>query len=141
MSDDASTLPILVAEDNFISRELLVQQLHLLGRTSVACEDGLEALAAWRTGRYAMLLTDLQMPGLDGFGLAAAIRRETTGAPMPIVALTASEGEGDAGRYAAAGIDDSLSKPASLDTLRRAIIRWATAPTPSPQAAHAPTTP
>ncbi len=45
---DARDLPILVAEDNWISRELLVEQLRLLGRASVACEDGQQALDAWR---------------------------------------------------------------------------------------------
>jgi len=129
MSETPPPLPILVAEDNSISRDLIVQQLRLLGHESVACEDGADTLLAWRLRRYSMLFTDLQMPGLDGFELAAKIRGEETGGRMPIVALTASEVEGDAGRYGAAGIDDTLSKPASLDALRRTIAKWA-APLP-----------
>jgi CheY-like chemotaxis protein len=131
MSDSMPTLPILIAEDNFISRELIVQQLNLLGRSSVACEDGSEALRAWRTGRFAMLLTDLQMPVLDGFALVAAIRGEEVGARLPIVAFTASGVVGDVGRYAAAGFDATLPKPASLDALRQTIATWA-APLPTP---------
>ena len=128
--NDTAALPILVAEDNMISRELIVLQLGLLGREAVACEDGAEALAAWRSGRYAMLLTDLQMPVLDGFGLAAAIRSDAAGARLPIVALTAADGiEGD---RASTGIDDTLCKPVSLDTLREAIARWGMAAPTNP---------
>ena len=103
-------LPILVAEDNWISRELLVEQLRLLGRESVACEDGQQALEAWRTRRFAMLFTDLQMPVLDGFALASAIRAEDDRGRLPIVALSAADGEGDGqlDRCNAVGIDETV---------------------------------
>lgn len=131
-------LPILVAEDNWISRELLVEQLRLLGRESVACEDGQQALEAWRTRRFAMLFTDLQMPVLDGFALASAIRAEDDRGRLPIVALSAADGEGDGhlDRCNAVGIDETVVKPASLDTLRRTIATWALGPAVPAPAGH-----
>lgn len=102
---------VLVAEDNAFNRDVLALQLEGLGCRVVAAEDGAQALAAWRAGPpFALLLTDLQMPGLDGFALAAAIRREE--APerrLPIVAFTASDDE--AARCRAAGMDGHVPKP------------------------------
>jgi two-component system sensor histidine kinase/response regulator len=70
-----------VAEDNAVSRELLMFQLGLPGFEAESFDIG--AAAAWRSGRYSMLLTDLRMPGLDGYELASLIRSDER---MPVVA-------------------------------------------------------
>jgi CheY-like chemotaxis protein len=115
---------VLVAEDNAVSRDILEHQLGMLDCEVVVCEDGSRAAEAWRRGGFALLLTDLHMPGLDGFALAAAIRAEEGPARMPILALTANSSADEAERCQSAGIDECLTKPASLAALRGALQRW-----------------
>ena len=66
---------------------------------------------------------DVQMPGMSGFDATAAIRRqeESTGRHVPIIAMTAHAMEGDRDRCLAAGMDDYVPKPISLEALRRAL--------------------
>ena len=116
---------ILVAEDNRISRLLLTEQLRLLGLQAEAVETGREALARWRGGRVSVMLTDLQMPEMDGYELAQAIRHdEGEGAHTPIIALSASGLEERTNRWKAAGIDDYLVKPVEMATLKAMLRRW-----------------
>jgi two-component system, sensor histidine kinase and response regulator len=116
---------ILVAEDNSVNQKVLMHQLGLLGYTADIAEDGCEALKLWRSGDYALLLTDLHMPQMDGYQLTAEIRAEETGdARLPIVALTANALKGEAQRCLAAGMDDFLSKPARLELLRDKLEKW-----------------
>ncbi|HRW48325.1 MAG TPA: PAS domain S-box protein [Caldilinea sp.] len=116
---------ILVAEDNATNQKVIVQQLALLGLGADVAGDGREALQRWQSGDYALLLTDLHMPNLDGYELASAIRAEENGARrMPIVALSANALKGEALRCAAAGIDDYLAKPAPLKELKAMLERW-----------------
>ncbi|MEW5881951.1 MAG: PAS domain S-box protein [Pseudomonadota bacterium] len=126
---------ILVAEDDAVSATVLQKQLALLGRTAEFAQDGAEALQRWRQGRYALLLTDLHMPRMDGYELAAAIRAEEAASArprrLPIVALTANALRGEAENARAAGMDDYLTKPLQLDQLRKAVDRWLRAPAPA----------
>jgi len=93
-----------------------------------ACEvavDGLEALSMWRTGRYALLLTDCHMPHMDGFELSEAIRKaEPAGTRLPIVAITANAMQGEAERCKARGMDDYLSKPLRMVALAPMLDKW-----------------
>ena len=116
---------ILVAEDNKLNCLLMAEQLRLLGFAAEIAESGQEALVRWRTGAFAILLTDIQMPDMDGYELAEAIRSEEAGgARMPIIALTADELRGQAARWKTAGIDDHLTKPAELAALKAMLQRW-----------------
>jgi PAS domain S-box-containing protein len=116
---------VLVAEDDPINQKVIRQQLALLGYAMELAGDGAEALQMWREGRYALLITDLHMPHMDGYDLAAAIRSEEKGARrMPIVALTANALRGEEFRAYARGIDAYVTKPASLKTLRSVLERW-----------------
>jgi PAS domain S-box-containing protein len=120
---------LLVAEDNLTSRLVIEHQLALLGLAAEFAADGNEALRLWQQGpeRYGLLLTDVQMPGLDGYGLAAAIRHdETTPRRMPIVALTASALADEVQRCQRAGMDDVLSKPVLIDELGAVVQHWIT---------------
>ncbi len=133
---------VLVAEDNEINQTVIRHQLALLGFASEVVGNGLDALTRWRrqrvTRRYALLLTDLQMPGLDGCELAATIRREELPAErLPIVALTANAMSEEALRCLAAGMDDVVTKPVELDRLRKLLAQWLPAieheaPSPAP---------
>ena len=117
---------ILVAEDHPTNRQVIQRQLTLLGHTAELAEDGAQALERWRRRPYALLLTDCQMPEMDGFELTQAIRAEeaaTGRARLPIVAITANAMEGEAQRCLAAGMDASISKPLEIGQLRRILDR------------------
>lgn len=116
---------ILLAEDNEINREVMREQLRLLGYAAEMAEDGVEALDRWRTGRYALLLSDCHMPNMDGFELTAAIRgEEAPGTHLPIIAVTANALQGETERCIAHGMDDYLSKPLRLDKLGAMLAKW-----------------
>lgn len=118
---------ILVAEDNATMRLVIEHQLAALGFEAEFAVDGDDAMRMWRDGsdRYSLLLTDLQMPGLDDYGLAQAIRLEEQ-APrrMPIVALTASALADEVQRCQDVGIDDVLSKPVLIDEIGAIVGHW-----------------
>ena len=125
---------ILIAEDDEINQKVIRRQLALLGYSADVAADGAQALALWRAGDYALLITDLHMPEMDGYALAHAIRRDER-APgsarpsrIPILALTANALRGEADRVRAAGMDDYLTKPIQLLALRAAIEPWLTVP-------------
>lgn len=121
---------ILVAEDNEINQKLILRQLALLGFAANVAGNGRVALERWQTGHYALLLTDLQMPEMNGYALAAAIRAQERGTQrIPIVALTANVRSREAERCRLAGIDDCLSKPLQLAELRATLDVWLPTPT------------
>ncbi|AMO38918.1 hybrid sensor histidine kinase/response regulator [Thauera humireducens] len=132
---------ILLAEDNPINRRVIEHQLTLLGLQCDMAENGREALERWRTGDYALLLTDLHMPEMDGYELTAHIRREEsgTGKRLPIIAVTANAMRGEDRHCLDAGMDDFIAKPVQFETLRRALQRWA--PSGSTPAASLPSAP
>ncbi|WP_372658287.1 EAL domain-containing protein, partial [Hydrogenophaga sp.] len=120
---------VLVAEDNEINQKVIRRQLALLGFAIELANDGLDALQRWRNGRdsqrHGLLLTDLQMPGMDGYSLAAAIRAEETGdRRLPIVALTANASRGEVERCKSEGMNDYLVKPVQLHQLAEVLLRW-----------------
>jgi CheY-like chemotaxis protein/HPt (histidine-containing phosphotransfer) domain-containing protein len=120
---------ILVAEDDEVNQRVIKTQLRLLGHTAEIARDGAEALHMWREGKYALLLTDLHMPVMDGYELTAAIRaQEATHAPAlrrtPIAALTANALRGEAEHAKSVGMDDYLTKPLQLEVLRKTLERW-----------------
>jgi CheY-like chemotaxis protein/HPt (histidine-containing phosphotransfer) domain-containing protein len=116
---------VLVAEDDRMSRLLMTEQLQLLGFEAEFATNGIEALARWRDGGIATLLTDLQMPGMDGYALTQAIRREeAAGVRTPIIALTANTPDEGSKRWSDAGMDGHLTKPVELATLEATLERW-----------------
>jgi CheY-like chemotaxis protein len=130
---------ILVAEDHPISQSLIRRQLGLLGWDCDVVGDGQAALAALRQGDYAMLLTDCQMPLMNGYELAAAWRQHessTQRARLPVIAMTANALDGEIERCFEAGMDDYLSKPVQLRPLEDKLRTWAprVAVAPKPEA-------
>ena len=116
---------MLLAEDNETNSDVLQQQLALLGYASETAQDGIAALQLWHSGRFALLLTDCQMPGMDGFELTRSIRRlEPPGQRFPIIAVSASAMQGEAQRCLDQGMDDFLSKPLRLKDLQAMMARW-----------------
>jgi CheY-like chemotaxis protein/HPt (histidine-containing phosphotransfer) domain-containing protein len=89
--------------------------------------DGQQAIESWETNSYAVILMDCHMPNVDGIEAAKIIRvREDTDgrARTPIIALTANARGEDYQKCIAAGMDDYLTKPLTLDELRVALDRW-----------------
>lgn len=116
---------ILVAEDNETNQKVILQQLALLGYAADVAGDGCQALARWQSGAYALLLTDLHMPEMDGYSLSLAIRRDEAGKRrIPIVALSANALKDELERCRAVGMDDYLSKPARLMDLKAMLTKW-----------------
>jgi PAS domain S-box-containing protein len=117
---------ILLAEDHPTNRKLILRQLSELGLEATPVRNGEEALAAWKTGEFSLLLSDCHMPVLDGYELARRIRKaeEGSGRRIPLIALTANAMAGEAERCLQAGMDDYLSKPVYLDTIRQMLTKW-----------------
>ena len=137
---------ILVAEDDPVNQKVIRRQLALLGLACEIAVNGADALEQWRSGEHALLLTDLHMPEMDGYALTQSIRREEKkDRRFPIIALTANALRGEDARCTAAGMDDYLSKPVQIETLRGVLANWlpeqALQPAPTraiPGAAHVP---
>lgn len=121
---DRSSFRILVAEDDDINQKVILRQLGLLGYASEIVPDGEQALQLWRSGRFALILTDLHMPRMDGYALARAVRREEGDGPRtPILALTANALQGEMKRATEAGMDGYLTKPLHLKVLQHELAR------------------
>ncbi len=119
--------PLLIVEDHPVNRTVLCSQLETIGFRSDTAFDGREGLERSRTGEYALVLTDLNMPNMDGFELARAIREHeerTGGARVPIIALTASVMQGEPERARAAGMDDFAAKPTTIPFLAGRLRAW-----------------
>jgi CheY-like chemotaxis protein len=109
---------VLVADDNAIQREVISHLLETGGYQVVAVSSGREAVDAFHRGGIDLVLLDLQMPEMDGFQTAAAIRAlEKSGPQATIVAITASALKTDRERCLEVGISDFLSKPVSKEAL------------------------
>ena len=118
---------VLLVDDHPTNRLVVARQLALAGFACETADDGVQALARWRSGRYALVLSDVHMPNMDGYALAQAIRADEAarGLPRtPIVALTAAALKDEASRCLAAGMDDFLAKPVGIATLAATLRRW-----------------
>lgn len=117
---------ILVAEDNLINQKLVLRILEKAGFHSDVVSNGREAVAAVLTGRYQLVLMDVQMPEMGGLEATREIRRLRS-EPLPIIAMTASAMKGDREMCLAAGMDDYLSKPIQREMVLEKIDRWLSA--------------
>jgi len=108
-------LHILVAEDNVINQLILRDQLEELGCTVALASDGEEALSHWREAAFDIVLTDVNMPRLNGYELAKALRR--LGCSTPIIGATANALRGEDALCLAAGMNHCLVKPFTLRAL------------------------
>jgi CheY-like chemotaxis protein len=127
---------VLLAEDNRVNQEVCKAMLIKLGCQADIAPNGRVAVERAAAQRYDIVLMDCQMPEVDGFEAAAAIRARERDAEhadpaaasrgrLPIIALTANAMPGDRERCLAAGMDDYLTKPFNKDQLEAAIVRWA----------------
>ena len=117
---DALDMRLLVVEDNPVSRQILREQLEHLGCTVVLAADGNEALDLPDLPAFDAILTDLHMPGRDGYALARTLRGQ--GYTRPILGITASAFTDDLRRSVQAGITTVLLKPLPISALRQALL-------------------
>ncbi len=115
-------LRILVAEDNRVNQLVVAAYLKKLGYAADLASNGLEVLALMETQAYDLILMDCQMPEMDGFEAAEAIRKRWPEGSRPeIYALTAGLLSEDKDRYRRLGMKRQLSKPLEPETLREAL--------------------
>ncbi len=118
---------LLVAEDNPLNRELIRAMLEQAGHKVVTVNDGAEAVRVAIRNSFDAVLMDVQMPDMDGYAAARAIRAATTERPrLPIIALTANALPGESGRCIEAGMNVHVPKPvdwpALLATIERLVV-------------------
>ncbi len=114
---------ILVAEDRDASRELLTIVLRAAGYRVVAAADGEDALTQMNEHEVDLVILDIHMPRLDGFGVLRQLRAHPAYSRIPVIALTASAMAGDRDSVIAAGFSEYISKPVNMALLRREVAR------------------
>jgi CheY-like chemotaxis protein len=114
---------ILVAEDRDASRELINVVLTAAGYHVILAADGEEALTRAAETLADLVILDIHMPRLDGFGVIQRLRNDPAYAKVPVIALTASAMAGDRDSVLAAGFSEYISKPVNMSLLRREIAR------------------
>jgi len=137
---------VLIVDDHLINRVVLQRQLRVLGYHADTAENGEQALLAMQRRKYSVLITDCNMPVLNGYDLSRKVRLLEAARGLqrlPIIAFTASEQAGEAELCSAAGMDGRLEKPTDLNALRQVIEHWLPAserkPTAIGNAANPPT--
>ncbi len=118
-----SNSPPLV-EDNEINRELALELLQDAGAEVAEAADGMQALTALETDSFDAVLMDCQMPVMDGYEAARAIRANARWHNLPIIAMTANAMSGDRERALAAGMNDHIAKPISVSAMFNTLQRW-----------------
>ena len=130
---------VLVVDDHPVNRRMLARQLNTLGYAVQTACNGREAMTALMEGGFGAVFTDCQMPVMDGFQLASAIRQSETGGSlrMPVIACTANVSREALDQCRSVGMDEALTKPIELAMLKEMLDRWL-APAPSNERAEPP---
>ena len=112
-------LKILLAEDSLVNQKLAVGLLKKYGHSVTVAVNGKEAVNAWTSHKFDVVLMDVEMPDMNGYEATAVIRvqERQTGAHVPIIAMTAHAMTGDRERCLEAGMDDYISKPIRIQQL------------------------
>ena len=124
LRDPAAGRQLLLAEDNPVNQKVACGALEKLGYRVDVVGNGADAVEAWQTGRYQLILMDCQMPVMDGYQATREIRRREAGrSRTPIVALTADAMQGADRLCYDAGMDDYLTKPFDRGRLAAVLAR------------------
>ena len=115
-------LRILVAEDNPINQAIIKEQLQALGCSVTTAFNGEQALALWLPGAYDLVLTDVNMPLLNGYELTQALRLHDC--DLPVIGITANAMREEGERCAAVGMNAWMVKPLNLHTLRAQLVKY-----------------
>ena len=123
MTEAALPKKVLVADDKATSRELVRTVLEQSGHVVYEAANGMEAVRRAREVGPDLILLDLHMPALDGFGVLKELKEDEKFSSTPIVALTASAMQGDRERALSIGFTGYIAKPISLNALRGELER------------------
>ena len=118
---------VLLAEDNPVNQEIALLMLETLGCSVTVAQNGREAVDQAQTRSYDLILMDCQMPEMDGFEATRLIReweQSNSRTATPVVALTAHATPGDREQCLAAGMNDYIAKPFSIEQLRIVLTSW-----------------
>ncbi|WJM87468.1 two-component system sensor histidine kinase RcsC [Dickeya chrysanthemi] len=110
---------LLVVDDHPINRRLLADQLGSLGYQVITANDGLDALDVLAKNPVDIVLTDVNMPNMDGYRFTQQLRE--MGQTLPVIGVTANALAEERQRCLQAGMDNCLSKPVTLDTLQQSL--------------------
>jgi two-component system, cell cycle response regulator DivK len=114
---------ILVVEDNDKNMKLVRDVLNAKGYETLEATCGEDAVTLAIEHRPALVLMDVQLPGIDGVEALARLRADARTASIPVLALTAQAMQGDRERFRVAGFDDYLAKPIDMFELLGAVSR------------------
>ena len=116
-------LKVLIVDDAPVNRKVVLRQLHKLGHVAECAHHGQEALERLAKNNYDIVLMDCQMPVLDGYQATQAIRQQEQGIDrhQVVIGVTAHAMKGDREKCLAAGMDEYISKPVTLDDLNKVI--------------------
>ena len=123
-------LNVLVAEDNPVNQEILREQLEALGVRVTLADDGEQALLRWSEASFDLVITDVNMPKLDGYQLTRRLRQLDP--LVPIIGVTANALREEGEDCLAAGMNVWLVKPLSLTTLRQTLSAYCAQPVELP---------
>jgi len=112
---------VLLVEDNEMNMKLGRDVLRATGYATLEATSGEEAVEMARAHAPALVLMDIQLPGIDGVEALARLRRDEKTASIPVLALTAQAMSGDREQFLGAGFDGYLSKPVDVLELIRAV--------------------
>jgi CheY-like chemotaxis protein len=118
------TNTVLVIDDNQANVDLMIFILNAMGLTVIPALNGPAGAAIARAQHPSLVLCDVQMPHLDGFGVLKAIRETAGMEKTPVVAITALAMNGDEQMLLDAGFDGYISKPVEFDRLKSAIEKY-----------------
>ncbi len=115
---------ILVAEDSSSVRKFIAFSIKLIGHEVIAAEDGMDALEQLPKGKIDMLITDLNMPNIDGLRLIRTIRKEPEYKDLPIIILSSLSTDEDIRAGLEAGADSYLVKPFNTKRIQYEVTKY-----------------
>jgi CheY-like chemotaxis protein len=119
-----SSKKIVIADDDGAGRELIREVLEMSGYEVIEAADGLEALRRVHEAAPDLVVVDIQMPRLDGYGVLRELRADPRFSGLPVVAVTAFAMRPDREQIHDAGFDGYITKPLDIATLRAEIRRF-----------------